>query len=140
MTAPTSTTNMTGFFINVRGSSFINESRTAPPAIPHVQSDFFRSRDGLPKPGSGIVVGGSGLFCLVDCMVMVASKDLSSVHQQVLENRPEAERWEEGKCADDQNYRDQQRGEKRRRHRERASRCGHELLACQAPSDGHDRH
>src|ERR1019366_1589574 len=94
MTAPISTTNITGFFISVRGFSLMNESRSAPLTIPPVHIDF--------------------LFSLV---FIVASENLSGVHQQVFENRTQAERREKRKCTDDQNYGDQQEREERRGHR-----------------------
>ena len=84
-TDPISTTNITGFFISVRGFSFRNESLTAPTMMPPVQSDFRVSR-----------------------VLMGASVNLSGVHQQVLEDRAEAERREKCKCADDQDYGHQQ--------------------------------
>src|ERR1700685_303966 len=90
-TEPISTTNITGFFISVRGFSLRNESRTAPTTMPPVQSDFLVSR-----------------------VLMGASENLSGVHQQVLEDRAQAERWEKCECADDQNYGHQQKREQRR--------------------------
>src|ERR1700679_431254 len=100
MTAPISTTSITGFFARVRGSSLMNESRTAPLTMPPVQSDF--------------------LFLSV--VVMMASENPSGVHQQVLENRAQAERREEGKRANDQDDGNQQKREKRRGHRKGTGR------------------
>src|SRR3984957_16802473 len=94
-TDPISTTNITGFFISVRGFSFRNESRTAPLMIPPVQSDLlFRSLLTAMKLCSGPSVweafpGVVAFRSSVDCVVMVASENLSGVHQQVLENRAE---------------------------------------------------
>src|ERR1700728_2691524 len=100
-TDPISTTNITGFFINVRGFSFRNESFTAPRTMPPVQSDFLVSR-----------------------VFMAASAYLFGVHQQVLENRVDASGREKCKCADDQDHGHQQEREQRRGYREGAARFG----------------
>src|ERR1700689_3363267 len=127
-TDPTSTTNITGFFISVRGFSFTNESFTAPPAIPQFHRDFFlffAERPGIG--GSGIVVIGIlTLSCSVDRVVMMASKNLSGMHQQVLEDRAQAERREKCKCADDQDHGNQQKTEKRSCHWKRSRGYRHE--------------
>src|SRR3984885_14887258 len=114
-TEPISTTNITGFFISVRGFSFRNESRIAPMTMPPVQSDFRVSR-----------------------VLMAASVNLSGVHQQVLENRAEAESREKCKCADDKDYGHQQEREQGRGNRESAARFGNNLLARQV--SGHGKH
>src|ERR1700737_4425272 len=85
-TAPISTTNITGFFVRVRGLSLRTESHRARPTIPDVQRDFCPS------------------------LLIAASKDLSGVHQQVIENRTQAEGREESKRTHDQNHRNQQHG------------------------------
>src|SRR6266849_2302190 len=113
--APTSTTNITGFFISVRGLSFKAESQTARPTIPEVQRDFIAS---------------------FDLSFMMVSKRLPRVHQQVLQNRTQAERREESQRTYNQNHRTQQHCEQRRRHRERARGRGYELLARQVASNG----
>src|SRR5579862_776396 len=111
-----STTNMTGFFISVRGFSFRNESLMAPKTMPPVQSDFLVSR---------AVMGA-------------ASVNLSSVHQQVLENRAQAERREKCERTNDQDHGYEQEREQRRGDRERAAGFGHDLLARQI--SGHGQH
>src|SRR5580704_15476317 len=108
MTEPTSTTNITGFFIRVRGLSLTNESFTATPIIPEVHSDFF--------PG-------------LDVIVMVILKNLSSVHQQMLQNRPQAKSGEEGQRTDDQHHANQKSGEQRRGHRKSPSGFRHYFFA-----------
>ena len=58
ITDPISTTNMTGFFINVRGFSLMNESLSAPATMLPVQSDFlFRSLETTFGAGSGMFAG-----------------------------------------------------------------------------------
>src|SRR5580704_539056 len=98
-TDPTSTTNITGFFISVRGLSFTNESLIATAIIPEVHKDFF-----------------TGL----DVMVIVVLENLACVHQQMLQNRPQAKRREKSQRADDQHDADQQSGEQRRGYRKSA--------------------
>src|ERR1700722_6025065 len=141
ITEPISTTNITGFFINVRGFSLMNESRSAPLIIPPVQSDFFlRSRETTLWLGSGMFAGDDAFCSSVICVVMVASENLSGVHQHLLENRTQAQGREKCKCADNQNHGHQQHGEKRSRNRKGACRFRHELLARQVAGDGHDRY
>src|SRR5580658_2503555 len=111
-TEPISTTNITGFFISVRGFSLMHESRSAPATMPPVQSDFLVSR-----------------------VLMMASENPSGMHQQVLEDRPQAERREKCKRADDQNHGDQQEREQRRGNREGAHRFRHDFLARQISGD-----
>src|ERR1700690_4114918 len=139
MTDPISTTNITGFFMSVRGLSFLNESRTAPPTIPPVQRDCLRSRVSALKLESGTFTGDVTFSGSIDCVVMGSSKHLSGVHQQVLEDRAQAERGEKGKCADDQDHGSQQEREKWRRYRKGACGCGHEFLASQVSGDCEDR-
>src|SRR6266849_1592490 len=112
---PTSTTNITGFFISVRGLSFKAESQTARPTIPEVQRDFIAS---------------------FDLSFMMVSKRFPRVHQQMLQNRTEAERREESQRTYNQDHRTQQHREQWRRHRERARGRGYELLARQVASNG----
>ena len=79
--APTSTTNITGFLIIVRGSSLRNESTTARKEW-HYQRATCSS---IERPRS------------IDI-----SESLSCVHQQVFENWPETQGREERKSAHDQ--------------------------------------
>src|ERR1700691_4757884 len=114
-TEPISTTNITGFFINVRGFSLMNESLNAPATMPPVQSDFLlRSLETTLWEGSGRFAGDTNSGSWVDGVVMAASENLSGVHQQVLEDRAQAERREKCKCADDQDHGNKQEREQRR--------------------------
>src|ERR1700735_1741904 len=111
-TEPTSTTNITGFFISVRGFSLTKESFTATAIIPDVHSDFF--------PG-------------VDVIVIVILKNLSCVHQQVLKNWSQAQSGEKCQRADDQHHTDQQRREQRGGYREASRGFRNNFLASQTP-------
>src|ERR1700738_3812067 len=88
--APTSTTNMTGFLIMVRGFNLRKESRNALRRIFESASDIDA--------------------CCV-CSVIKSSKNLSGKHLQVFENRSEAERREKCERTHNQDGRDQQSGE-----------------------------
>src|SRR6266436_3847624 len=101
MTAPTSTTNMTGFFTIKRGSSFQKESRMALRRI-------LRSTKEVPFAWGFEVMG--------------FSKRLSRVHHQMLENRPEAEGREKGQRADDENYGNKENSEEQPGDRKGAQR------------------
>src|SRR5579883_2420614 len=80
-TLPISTTNMTGFFTMMRGSSFANAPMIAWRKIIGFQRLFF----------SAIAFSA-------------ALEKLSCVQQQVFENRPEAQCREEGKSANNENH------------------------------------
>src|SRR5262245_47375038 len=107
-TLPTSTTNITGFPIILIGFSLMNESISARRMI------F----------GSQMVIVLCFAICIVSRSYCLRArrclKRLSRVHQQMLDNRPQTQRGEEGQRADDQDHAYQQRREKRSRHRERA--------------------
>src|SRR5271167_1437256 len=97
ITAPTSTTNITGFFTINRGSSFRKESRIALRKI-------LRS-----------------LIAVAFAVVVIASSEsLSGAHQQVLQNGAQAQRRQKRQCTHNQNHRYQQHREQRSRHGERA--------------------
>ena len=66
-------------------------------------------------------------------------KHLSGVHQQVLENRAEAERREKSECADDQNHGNEQAAEKRRGHRKGSGGFRHVFLLREIAGDGENR-
>src|SRR5208282_1678336 len=117
-TAPTSTTNMTGFFTIFRGSSLTNESRTA------------RRR----MPGSV-----SALARECDVLLMKSSENLPRVHQQMLENRSQAQRREKRERAHDQDGGDQQRGEQRPGDPESAQRFRGDLFPGQISRNGEHR-
>src|SRR6266404_4003488 len=112
--APTSTTNMTGFFISVRGLSFTTQSHSARLMIFLSQSDF----DFLTKCSIG------------------SSEGLTCVHQQVLQYRPQTEGREKRKSAYDQNHGNQQACEKWRGHRKSSGGLRHVFLARQASRYG----
>src|SRR5208283_3913538 len=79
ITAPTSTTNITGFLTSSRGSSFQNESTMA-------VRNIFRS-----------VI--EALFACA--VVILSSKRLSRIHEQVFQNWPQAQRREESQRSHD---------------------------------------
>src|SRR5271157_47290 len=106
ITAPTSTTNITGFLICSRGFSFQKESTMA-------VRNIFRS------------VIEAFFACAV---VIFSSKCLSRIHQQVFQNRPKTQRREERQRPDNQNHRDEKNGEKRASHGEGPKRFRHMLL------------
>src|SRR3977135_3044943 len=110
--APTSTTNITGFFMSVRGFSFAKESHIARLAISASQID-------LP-------------FFVWAVMSSSSSESLARVHQQVLQYRTQAEGGEKRQRANDQNHGDEQAGEQGRGHRKRAQRLRHTVLCTQA--------
>src|SRR5690348_11118531 len=117
-TAPTSTTNMTGFFSISRGSSLRKESATARDRIAASGSDFLRMRA---------------------TESMATSKDLSRVHQQMFENRPEAQGREKRERADDHDSRYKQAAEERAGDGKGAGGLRHGLLDGQAAGYGHNR-
>src|ERR1700674_4587489 len=117
--SPTSTTNITGFLMSVRGLSLANESQNARLAI-------FASQIDLP-------------FLIWAVMSSLSSESLARIHQQVLQNRTQAERGEKGQCADNQNHRDQQAREQWRSHRKCSQRLRHVFLARQAAGNRQDR-
>src|ERR1039458_4603142 len=119
-TAPTSTTNITGFLTMPRGSSLRTESSSAWAMIFVFQRLFFsvmtvrfvlmRYRYGLEK--------------------------LSCLEEQVFQNRSQAQGREEGERAQNQDHADQQRGEQRGIDREGAGRGRHTFLARQVACQG----
>src|ERR1700687_413012 len=89
--APTSTTNMTGFLIMVRGFNLRKESRNARRKILESASDI-------------------GACCV--CSVIKSSENLSGKHLQVFKNRSQTERREKCERAHDQDGGNEQRCEK----------------------------
>src|SRR5580704_4205447 len=118
MTAPTSTTNITGFLIIMRGFSFQKESTIA------LRSILASANELLFAWGAGVI--GS-------------SKTLSGIHQQVLQNWAEAERREEGKRAHNKDHADEQHGEQRPSDRKRAERFRDMFLRRQVSRNRQDR-
>ena len=70
---------------------------------------------------------------------MDGSENLSGVHQQVLENRAQAERGEESERAHDQDDGDEKRAEERRGDRERAGGFGNLFLFRQVSGNCENR-
>src|SRR6202521_886986 len=112
--APTSTTNITGFLNIVRGSSFKNESGAALRRI-------FESRS------------ESSLWC--KCSDIGASENLSGLHQQVLENWPQAERRKKCERAYNDNRGDKQSREQGSCYGECPGRLRNGLLFGQVSGD-----
>src|SRR5260370_30149631 len=117
-TAPTSTTNITGFFTIVRGFSLRNESKMARERMALSASDFF-------------------LICATGSID--TSESLACVHQQVFENRPQTQSRKKGESADDQNGRDQQTGEQSTRYRKCSSGFRNDFLFGKTPGNGQHR-
>src|ERR1700688_2248837 len=105
---------MTGFFMSVIGFSFTNESHVARRAIAPSQID---------------------LLFLAWGVIDDSSESLSRVHQQVLEDRAQAECREKSERANDQNDGNQQACEQWRGHRERAGGLRDMFLPHQASGD-----
>src|ERR1700691_437125 len=113
-TLPTSTTNMTGFFIMVRGSSLTTESTSARRMIftSHKLLLFFSAILCLRKPASD----------------RSASESLACHHEQVFQYGPQTECREKCQCSHDQNYRYQQNREQWCSHWERTRGNRHSFL------------
>src|ERR1700752_5244209 len=116
-TAPTSTTNITGFLTMVRGCNLRNESPTARDMMALSRSDFFR---------------------IWATWSIGASEEFSCLHQQVFENWPETQGREKGKSADDQHGGNEQTGEETAGDGESSRGFGNGLLPGEATGDGHD--
>src|SRR5581483_6407349 len=125
--ATTSTTNITGFFIIRRGSSFRNEDAIA----------------GITIFGSSIVATGVR-FCSFAVSMEVTPKQFSSVerargHREMLDNGSKRQRREEGQAAHDQDHADDEADEQAAGGRERAHRRRNRFLAGQRAGDRHGR-
>src|ERR1017187_3475342 len=116
-TLPTSTTNMTGLPIILRGLSLSTEPMAAPRTM-------FKSQIDLR---------------LFDVLDMNSSEGLSSTHLQVLKNWTKTERGEKGQCAQNDNHADQQNAEQRSGDRERANRRRNVFLLGQAAGNRQHR-
>src|SRR6202158_586095 len=112
MTLPTSTTNMTGLPIILRGFSFRNASQTARLTIFHSQTAFFF------------------------VAILKTSERFACTHQHVLQNRPKAQSRKECQSPHDQNHTDEQRREQWRGDRECPERRRNIFLARQITGDG----
>src|SRR5437868_6750792 len=112
MTLPTSTTNITGLPIILRGLSFRNESQSARRTIIHSQTAFD--------------------------LAISASESLACSHLQVFKDRSQAQRRKECQRAHNQNFPHQQHAEQRCRNRKCAERRWHVFLARQTA--GYSQH
>src|ERR1700689_5058211 len=126
--ATTSTTNITGLLIITRGSSLRNDE-------PMAGSTIF---------GSSIADTG---FCFCNFMTSmdvtpncVRSEQVACGHREVLDDRPERPRREEGQAADDQDDADDEADEQAAGGRQRAGRRRNRLLAGERARDRHRRH
>src|SRR5580704_3149976 len=120
-TLPTSTTNMTGFFIMVRGSNLTTASTNARRMI-------FASHKLLL------------FFSAISCLRRI-SESFPRHHQQVFKCGSQAKRGEKCERSDDYDYRDQQQSKQRSGYRERSRRGWHRFLFSQiAPNRQHRDH
>src|SRR5579871_550123 len=136
--APTSTTNMTGFFINVTGFSLPNEARMARPTI----SRSNRGRERASFLGSSEVGSSCGTWGVTGPVVTVDilkphwrqnhGKEPAALHQEVLDNRAERKNREVGQRAHDHDRANQQSDEQQSMRGQRARRHRYLLLRCQA--------
>src|SRR6478735_2588674 len=126
--ATTSTTNITGFLIINRGSSLAKAEPMA----------------GITIFGSSMVDTGMRLFVLTTSMDVtpkcVRSEEGVGVAGEMLDDRPERERREEGETADDQDHADNKPHEQAAGGRERTRRGGMRFLPGQRTGQRHRRH
>src|ERR1700719_473900 len=113
-TAPTSTTNITGFLTMVRGSSFRNESAVARVRI------FVSVRDCFRTCETGSMKTSEGFPCC---------------HQQVFENGPETQGREKGESSDNDNGGDEQAREQSAGYSEGANGFRNDSFFCEASGD-----
>src|ERR1700712_4176592 len=126
--ATTSTTNITGLLIITLGSSFTNAARIA----------------GHTIFGSSSADTGA-FFCSFRASMDVTPKEDRSeqgvrIHREVLDDRSECERGEEGEAADDQDDADHEADEQAAGGRQRAGRRRDGFLARQRTRQRHRRH
>src|ERR1019366_9163476 len=96
--APTSTTNMTGFFIMVRGFSLTNESLSARFTIGGSNSGRAR------EPFLGISVTGSTAGGVIVVAIGSSAPKSACVHQEMFHNRPQRECREESERPHDHDH------------------------------------
>src|SRR5215813_11275904 len=104
--APTSTTNMTGFFARTRGFSFTNDCLIARFKI----SGSNRARVRTPFEMSW-VLSAFGVAALGSCggaVTVAISKHLSIQHLEMLDDRPQRQSREISQCTNDHDGSDQQ--------------------------------
>src|ERR1700688_2985386 len=101
ITAPTSTTNITGFFIMVRGLSLMMESVTARLTIGGSNSGRERApRFGIKvtaSTGAGGAWFEGSISGMVRLDIVILAPEFALHHQEVLDNRTQRKRREEGK-------------------------------------------
>src|ERR1017187_4841067 len=124
ITAPTSTTNMTGFFIMWRGLSFTSASVMARLTMGGSRSG--RERD--PLRGTIDATSSDGDTVITD----ILAPQPPLVHQEMFHDRAQRERREKRQCAHNQHYPHQQHDEHRTVGGEGAGRDRHQLLLRQA--------
>src|SRR3984957_838906 len=126
--ATTSTTNITGFLIISRGSSLAK-------AEPIEGKTIF---------GSSIADTGTRFCSFMVSMDITPKEDRSEqgvgVHGEMLDDRPERQRREEGETADDQDHADEEAYQQAAGGRQRAGRRRDRLLAGQRACQRHRRH
>src|ERR1700733_4517105 len=117
--ATTSTTNITGFLIISRGSSLAK-------AEPIAGNTIF---------GSSIAETGTRFFSFMVSMEVTPKENLSEqgvgIASEMLDDRPERQRREEGETADDQDHADHEADEQAAGGRQRAGGGRNRLLAGQ---------
>src|SRR5579863_3467462 len=127
ITAPTSTTNMTGFFIMVRGFSLTNESPMARLTIGGSKSGRARGAFlGIKEVTSSAVEGGV-------IVVAILAPEPALMHQEMFHYRAERKRREERQSTYNHHHPHQQHDKQRPVRGESPGRNRHLLLLCQVP-------
>src|SRR6266581_716188 len=129
ITLPTSTTNMTGFLICTRGSSFLKESGIAPRMILGSQIEMSPLRRVFHCLTSSVSV----------CKSVLISECSPLLHQQLFDNRPQRVRREVGQRPHNQDHANQQGHEERTRRREGTQPGRHGLLPHQRACEAQDQ-
>ncbi len=122
-TAPTSTTNMTGFLTWTRGSSFLNASGVDFHSIFGSSSPPPGGCGGAGSPPVRGVTGGSPPGEIV----------VTAISVQSFCERPERERGEVGQADEDEDHADEHADEQRRSRIQRAGALRHRCLPGQRP-------
>src|SRR5215468_9055240 len=130
--APTSTTNITGFFATWRGFSLRNDSFVARLTI----SGSNRGRVRTPFEMSSVAsVFALSLGSCGGAVTVAISKHLSVQHLKMLNDRPKRKSREVGQRADDDDGSDKKNDEQRTMSRQRAARHWNQFLPGQAAGD-----
>ena len=141
--APTSTTNITGFFSKVTGFSFAKDAAVARLTISGSNSGrdrtSFLGRSDVGSSGGicGVTFGFGGHsghgFNLLKRQ-QDHGKELAAVHQVMFDDRPQRKRREEGQRADNDHGADQQSDKQRTVGREGSAVDGTFFLAARLPA------